>query len=349
MKRMARVSVWVLCACLMLGQAQAQELVLYEANPNANVHISARTSFPEAATVEASVYALTLKSWGDEVGEKVMKTQNYEKLVMPESQRDARHEGTRFIQNDLGTLDIYPKYGEFCYYRDEDDERYIITKKVMDYRLCVDATQLEDTTALAGLTKQAAERMTADFLEAMGIDWPMEMTITAFHLPDMRRYAQEYNGYAMDKLPVEKWTEHDAFYCVQLIPTVDGIPLDPMDYDMYNGEIMIGNIFSVLIDEKGVFYCIPDGCFYELQEEVEKLAIINIEEAIEIVSSFYADILLGAPIEIVDIRLQYVVVKAGDELVLRPAWCFGYYNSADNMDRAAYWERIDALTGKRIQ
>lgn len=139
----------------------------------------------------------------------------------------------------------------------------------------------------------------------------------------------------------------------------NGIPYSDLEYvSAVTGDLAYSTRLSVLFTQKGIIHFECQQIDYEIDKVISSSSeIISLQEAFEILTQQFAEIVITTPIEISEIALQYIPTTDGEhfgidpengESILIPAWVFK--PSIDSYDGKEYLDPIvlNAITGQNI-
>lgn len=151
--------------------------------------------------------------------------------------------------------------------------------------------------------------------------------------------------------------EHEAYVIVFQAALPDGLPVTQISYmpgSLYNASIY-GSKFVGVVGKEGLIFLNVAGSYDVQDQEPLSGPVISLETACERMAATYDNIIVTDPIEIQEIRLEYVpryIDTENYEFEIVPAWVFqGIQEMKDEKGGTTTVDvlvLIDAVTGEEI-
>lgn len=215
---------------------------------------------------------------------------------------------------------------------------------------------------LEDINKEAAITLVREKLDTFGIpvlDTPEVYCLDLEHL--QKDFEANWKDFENPKYPDGKhpeWKkEHEAYVVAFQAALPDDAPITRISYmpdSIYNNAVF-GSRFVGVVGKEGLIFLSISGA-YDVQEERSLSGpVISLETACDRMAATYDNILVTDPIEIQEIRLEYVpryINAENYEFEIIPAWVFQGIQETNDEKGGTHTDDvlvlIDAVTGKEI-
>lgn len=323
LKVMLANTVWVMVALCITASASASNIVVSDEETNYPVSINSCVSY-YAAPMEWNSESIIPEDYG-------IKS---ELSVVSDS-----YGGNAYIWND-GLRELFvTDYGYAGYYTDQGT----IINDILLWYGDMDELQL-NSFDLESFTMNDAENMANDFLKTLCIEDVVCVDIraidqeTARSLVDSMRH-EGYDG--------EGDIAEDA-YVLKYTLEINGVQCDAEFFTMANQRDIEGFSIKLIVTSQGVALMEFTGAYYVIEESYvyHDGVILSYDEALRIIEEKFDNLILSDPIEICDVKLQYVLLPVDDEkMAYIPCWCFATPRGSSNR---YVWYRFNAYSGCEI-
>lgn len=215
---------------------------------------------------------------------------------------------------------------------------------------------------LEDINKEAAITLVREKLDTFGIpvlDTPEVYCLDLEHL--QKDFEANWKDFENPKYPDGKhpeWKkEHEAYVVAFQAALPDDAPITRISYmpdSIYNNAVF-GSRFVGVVGKEGLIFLSISGA-YDVQEERSLSGpVSSLETACDCMAATYDNIIVTDPIEIQEIRLEYVpryIDTENYEFEITPAWVFQGIQETNDEKGGTHTDDvlvlIDAVTGKEI-
>ena len=242
------------------------------------------------------------------------------------------------------------------------DYPYSLSMYAYDGWLRSDFREKFPLETLENIDREAAVTLVREKLDALAVpvlDTPEVYCLDLEHL--QKDFEANWKDFENPKYPDGKhpeWKkEHEAYVVAFQAALPDDAPITRISYmpgSIYNNAVF-GSRFVGVVGKEGLIFLSISGA-YDVQEERSLSGpVISLETACDRMAATYDNILVTDPIEIQEIRLEYVpryINAENYEFEIIPAWVFQGIQETNDEKGGTHTDDvlvlIDAVTGKEI-
>lgn len=253
----------------------------------------------------------------------------------------------------------YPdSYGGHAYiWNDGASELFVSDYGYMGYHSPNGATLVEIMEWFGGISalnldsfdfnfarREEARMMASAFLKQLGI--------SNAECVDIRCMDAQSANALMNDMVKDGYEKSDVVvndtYILTYALKIDELYCDTEFFTLANQQDIEGCAITLMADQDGVQALSCSGPIYTAESEYrpEQTEILSFDEIQKIVSDKFNNLILSDPLEICDVKLQYVLLPVSDTaMAYIPCWCFATPRGTSGR---YLWYRFNAYTGEEI-